>query len=67
MKPRKTMCERCPHQFEVRTNSCSIEDRDLGALERPHCCTWDVAYYCRGCFEKMKMNYIEWRKPHEIV
>lgn len=60
--PRKAMCKNCPHKYNVVTTSCDLrEGRDLQALEKPHQCSWDTEFLCRGCVEVMEMNEIQWR------
>lgn len=65
-KPRNTMCTNCPHQNEVRTKSCSMNDLEGFALEEPHVCTWHPDQLCRGCVEKMIMNDKKWNVLSEL-
>lgn len=58
--PRKTMCKRCPHQFEVRTKTCDIRDAEMFCLEEPHICHAERDGLCRGVVEKMIMNGMSW-------
>lgn len=62
---RKSMCERCPHQDEIKTKSCHIHDLEGFSLEEPHVCTWHPDKLCRGCVEKMIMNDRGWLLDRE--
>jgi len=61
LQPRKTICKECPHSFEVRTKSCSVNDAEMFCLEEPHICHSKRDGLCRGVTEKMIMNDMKWR------
>ena len=61
LTPRKTMCEKCPHQYEVKTKSCFIGDLEMFCLEEPHICHSERDGLCRGVVEKMIMNDVSWK------
>lgn len=60
LAPRKTICEGCPHQHEVRTKTCDIRDQEMFGLEEPHICHTKRDGLCRGVVEKMIMNNMSW-------
>ena len=61
LKPRKTICKGCSHQFEVQTKSCHIGDLEMFCLEEPHICHTKRDGLCRGVVEKMIMNDLKWK------
>lgn len=61
LTPRKTMCEKCPHQYEVITQTCHIGDLEMFCLEEPHICHSKRDGACRGVVEKMIMNDVSWK------
>lgn len=61
LTPRKTICSHCPHKFEVKTHSCSLQDQEMFGLEEPHICHAERDGLCRGVIEKMIMNDMTWK------
>lgn len=65
LAPRKTLCDRCPHTFEVRTMSCDIGDQEMFGLDEPHICHEKRDGLCRGVVEKMIRNGMTWKVREE--
>ena len=61
LKPRRTICGKCPHAYEVKTKSCDIHDDEMFGLEEPHICHSERDGLCRGVVEKMIANGMSWK------